>query len=88
METERTLEAYLKETEDRIDWVLSHPGMSDWLKQALRGGRERNPVDLLNDLEMLDHLLKRRAEAQINQSFSTVHGRSFEQRNGERGPSG
>jgi hypothetical protein len=29
METERSLEAYLKETEDRIDWVLSHPGMSD-----------------------------------------------------------
>ena len=63
---------YLKEAEDRIDWVLSHPDMSDWLKEALRGGRERNPVDLLNDLEMLDHLLKRRAEAQIDRSLSRM----------------
>lgn len=63
---------YLKEAEDRIDWVLSHSDMSDWLKEALRGGRERNPVDLLNDLELLDHLLKRRAEEQIERSLSRM----------------
>lgn len=65
-------QGYLREAEDRIDWVLSHPDMSDWLKEALRGGRERNPVDLLNDLEMLDHLLKRRAETQIDRSLSRM----------------
>lgn len=67
---------YLEEAEDRIDWVLSHPGMSDWLKQTLRGARERDPVDLLNELEMLDHLLKRRAEAQIAEGLSQRSPRS------------
>lgn len=70
MEAERTLEALVKATENRIDWVLSHPGTSDWLKQSLRGGRERDPVELLNDLEMLKLLLGRWAEAQIERSFS------------------
>ncbi|WP_265519772.1 hypothetical protein [Nitratireductor luteus] len=70
MATDRTLEGYLKEAEQRIDWVLSHPGMSEWLKHALQGARDREPVDVLNDLEMLDHLLRRRAEAQINEGLS------------------
>jgi hypothetical protein len=69
MTNEHDLEEYLKSAEDRIDWVLSHSGMSDWLKNALRGARERDPVEVLNDLEMLNHLLKPRAEAQIQQRF-------------------
>jgi hypothetical protein len=72
MKAGRALEEYLEEAEDRIDWVLSHPGMSDWLKQALRDARDRDPLDLLDDLEMLDQLLRRRAEAQYRQSLSQV----------------
>lgn len=72
MKAGRALEEYLQEAEDRIDWVLSHPGMSDWLKQALRDARDRDPLDLLDDLEMLDQLLRRRAEAQYRQSLSQV----------------
>lgn len=41
MEDEQTQEGYLKEAENRIDWVLSHSGMSDWLKQALHDARAR-----------------------------------------------
>ncbi|KPQ01207.1 MAG: hypothetical protein HLUCCA12_17540 [Rhodobacteraceae bacterium HLUCCA12] len=72
MESERRLETYLTEAEDRIDWVLAHPGMSDWLKETLRGACERDPVEVLNDLEMLDHLLRRRAQAQIERSLSRI----------------
>ena len=72
MKAGRALEEYLKEAEDRIDWVLAHPGMSDWLKQALKDARDRDPLDLLDDLEMLDQLLRRRAEAQYRQSLSQV----------------
>lgn len=70
MEAEQALEKYLQEAEKRIDWVLSHTDMSDWLKHALRGARDRDPVDLLNELEMLDHLLTRRAESHILRSLS------------------
>ncbi|WP_155957809.1 hypothetical protein [Fodinicurvata sediminis] len=59
----------MKEAEDRIDWVLKHPGMSDWLKQALRDARERDPAAVLNDLELLNQLLKPRAETQIDTSL-------------------
>lgn len=65
METEAMFEGYVKEAEGRIDWALTHPGMSEWLKQALRGARARDPTDILNDLEMLNHLLQKRAEMQI-----------------------
>lgn len=72
METERTFEGYAKQAEARIDWVLAHPGMSAWLKQSLREARNRDPVHVLNDLEMLDHLLRPRAEAQIETIFARI----------------
>lgn len=54
MTNEHDLEEYLKSAEDRIDWVLSHSGVSDWLKNALNGARERDPVEMLNDGVIVD----------------------------------
>lgn len=51
--------------EDRIQWVLAHPDMSDWLKQSLSSSLGRDPVGLLNDLEMLNILLKPKCEMAI-----------------------
>lgn len=65
METEHPMEASLQAAEDRIDWVLAHPGMSEWLKQSLRSARDREPVDVLNDLELLQNLLGQRSRIQI-----------------------
>ena len=62
----------LKDIEDRINWVLSQSNMSDWLKDTLRTARYRDPVDLLNDLSLLDQLLRRRAELQIETSLSSL----------------
>lgn len=65
METEQSMAASLQAAEDRIDWVLAHPGMSEWLKETLRSAREREPVDVLNDLEMLQNLLGLRSRIKI-----------------------
>lgn len=47
----------LREVEQRIEWVLADPGMSAWLKSALRTALDHDPVQILNDLEMLRILL-------------------------------
>lgn len=72
MEIKPLTEASLQTAEDRIDWVLAHPGMSDWLKQALRSARDREPVDVLNDLEMLQNLLGPQAKIQIQREMGKV----------------
>jgi hypothetical protein len=43
----------------QIAFVLEHPGMSDWLKETLRGALLRDPLATLNDLEILTDLLRR-----------------------------
>lgn len=49
----------------RIHWVLDHPRMSFWVKQALRGALERDPTAVLNDLEILNELLRADCRARI-----------------------
>lgn len=61
--------AALKMTDQRINWVLSHQGMSPWLKMALATARERHPIEVLNDLEILDHLLRTWHEASVRLAF-------------------
>ena len=66
METGRSSADMPDATEDRIAWVLAHPGMSDWLKQTVRTALDRDPVAVLNDLEILNVLLRRKSEEQIS----------------------
>ena len=49
----------------RIAWVLDHPQMSEWLKQALGALEGLDPTELQNDVEMLGHLITPRCQAQI-----------------------
>lgn len=49
----------------RIAWVLDHPQMSDWLKQAISTSEGLDPVGPQNDIEILRQLVKFRANAQI-----------------------
>ncbi len=51
--------------DQQIDWILAHPDMSQWLKDALLSARQRNPIDVLNDLEMLDCILAQWCEASL-----------------------
>lgn len=52
-------------SEERIAWVLAHPQMSSWLKEALMGARERDPVEVLNELEILNVLLRSHCATRI-----------------------
>ena len=49
----------------QIDWLLAHPGVSDWLKTALQSAEGCDPVMLMNDLELLRLVLSHRADKQI-----------------------
>ena len=44
--------------DERIEWILANPAMSEWLKSALDGARRRDPRAVLNDLELLDCALR------------------------------
>ena len=55
----------LKTNEQRIAWVLAHPSTSAWLKDALRAARQRDPVEVLNELEMLNLLLRNDCAARL-----------------------
>jgi hypothetical protein len=59
----------LREAEQRIEWVLADPNMSAWLKSALGTAHDRDPVHLLNDLEILCLLLRSKSQAVIDQEL-------------------
>lgn len=72
-----------RDLDRQISFVLSHPGLSGWLKSALLGALERDPVEAANEAEILGKLLRRRAGMKIAESFrraavadgSGAHGR-------------
>lgn len=47
--------------EAQISFVLDHPGMTSWLKGALRGALSVDPLQVLNDLEILNQILRKRS---------------------------
>ena len=65
MELKQEPESMLAVSDARIEWVLEHPHISDWLKQALRTAEGLDPIRLQNDVEMLRHLIAPRSQAQI-----------------------
>jgi hypothetical protein len=50
-------------------FIIGHPGMSDWLKQSLREALPRDPIAVLNDLEILNLILRRRSEAVMSRTL-------------------
>lgn len=59
----------LKEIDYQIAWVLGHPGMSSWLKTALGTALARDHVAVVNDLEILNLLLRSRSRALTSRTF-------------------
>lgn len=51
--------------DQQITWILSHPDMSPWLKTTLGSARLRKPSDVLNDLEILNCVLRKWCEASL-----------------------
>lgn len=52
--------------EAQLAFVLQHPGMSDWIKRALLDAVNRPPIEVLNDLEILNRILRSRAEVMLS----------------------
>ncbi len=67
MATSKSSTEPIWEAEVQIAWVLAHPGMSNWLKDAFRTAADCDPVDLLNDLEILCLLLRAKSQAAIDE---------------------
>ena len=55
--------------EDQIAFVLSHPGMSAWLKRSLSDALSCDPIEVLNDLEILGLILRRRSRQLLEEKF-------------------
>lgn len=71
-------EATLKTIDQQIHWVLGNAQMSDWLKQALRAAMDRDPLEVTNDLEILNILLRRRCQVLIDDSMASYSRRDNE----------
>ena len=71
-ELRQVTEITLAAADAGIAWVLEHPHMSDWLKQALRTADGRDPIALHNDVEMLKHLIMPWSQALIEIAMSPV----------------
>ena len=65
-------ETGLDTAEARIAWVLDHSGMSLWLKGALRGALEQDPIAIVNDAQLLTDLLRARADALMQERLTAV----------------
>lgn len=66
MRTRNDSEHLMKVANDRMNWVLAHPGFSAWLKTTLAQSRGRDPIELLNELEVLDSLIRDRCAAELS----------------------
>jgi hypothetical protein len=60
--------------EEQISFVLSHPGMSAWLKNALSSALDCHPIEVLNDLEILNLILHNRSHLLIVENSSQSIG--------------
>ena len=60
----------MAQCDQQIEWLLGNDGTSPWLKVALKGAAACDPVSILNDVEILCHLLKRRSAAQVRYALN------------------
>jgi hypothetical protein len=58
-----------EEAERRIEWILDHPHVSAWLKESVRSAIKRDPVEALNDAELLLQLIRTRTVAIVQETL-------------------
>ena len=59
-------------SDDEIRRILNGPGTSTWMKLALSTALERDPVDAVNDAELLAIVLRHRAEVIQSTALAAV----------------
>lgn len=62
----------LQEAERYIKWILDHPHFSSWLKGSVRTAIERDPIEALNDVELLLQLVRARTDAIVQETLDPV----------------
>lgn len=83
MATSKSSKECLLDPNAQIAWVLAHPTMSPWLRDALRTALEQDPIDVLNDLEVLRYVLNLRCEVSISAYLSPLNAESNLKADGE-----
>ena len=63
---------------DRLAWALGHPAVSDWVKRGLASARQRDPVEVLNDLELMTNVVRQWASADAKRA-ETLRAESLRQ---------
>lgn len=66
----------LSSVDAQIEFVLGHPDMSDWIKDTLRGALACSPIEVLNDLEILNRILPAWSDGLTAQTSCDVGPRS------------
>ena len=56
--------------DQQITWLLNNDETSAWLKAALEGAAACDPVSIVNDIEVICQLLKRRSAAQVRYALN------------------
>ena len=62
-----------EKTVPEIDRILSSPGASNWLKDAIRSACRRDPVDAWKDANLLQLILKNRMDDVLQGSHARVN---------------
>ena len=56
--------------DDQIAFVLGNPRMSAWLQTALKEAIQLDPIVVLNDLEILNLILRSRSELLVTEEYA------------------
>ena len=59
-------------SDNEIRAILREPGTSQWMKDALSAALDRDPVDAVNDAELLAIVLRHRAEVIQSEALAAV----------------
>jgi hypothetical protein len=59
-------------SDDDLRNIMSEPGISHWMKNALTTALERDPVDAANDAELLAIALRHRAEVIESEALTAM----------------
>jgi acyl-CoA hydrolase len=74
----RLAEASVHHAEQNVAWILAHPAFSDWLKETLRSALTYDPLQVANDLELLNHVVRAWSLARIDAGLLGARARSHD----------
>lgn len=68
------LDGTLAKADAKVVWVLDHPEMSPWIKDALRAALVADPITVANEVEVLRQVIVPRSNALVRKALGTNDG--------------